>query len=135
MLAEKLEYYRQNNLLREIMEAKPNQINFSSNDYLGISKVARLKQAFIAGVKIYGFGSGSSPLISGYYPSTKALEDNFAKILEQESAIFFNSGYHANLGVIQALDAPIIMDKLCHASIIDGARLSGNKFYRYRLMI
>ena len=49
-----------------------------------------------------------------------------------KETIFFNSGYHANIGVIQALKYPIIMDKLCHASIIDGAKLSGNKFYRYR---
>ena len=132
MLQQKLAYYRQHHLLRDIREVDDNMINFSSNDYLGISKSEEVSQAFIEGVKLYGFGSGSSPLISGYYSSTRKLEEAFADILGKEKAIFFNSGYHANIGVIQALKYPIIMDKLCHASIIDGARLSGNKFYRYR---
>lgn len=130
-IAQKLDYYQKNNLFREIIMPNSLQINFSSNDYLGLSKSDEVKQAFIKGVEIYGFGSGSSPLICGYYSATKNLEEEFAKFLNVEEAIFFNSGYHANLGLIQALDMPIIMDKLCHASIIDGARLSGNKFYRY----
>jgi 8-amino-7-oxononanoate synthase len=129
---QKLDYYQQNYLTREIKQVEDHMINFSSNDYLGISKSEAVKEAFIEGVKLYGFGSGSSPLISGYYPSTRLLEEAFAKELNQEQAMFFNSGYHANLGILQALNMPIVMDKLCHASIIDGARLSGNKFYRYR---
>ena len=133
-ISQKLEYYRQNNLFREIteMKATDNFINFSSNDYLNIAKSDEVKTAFIEGVKLYGFGSGSSPLISGYYTPTRKLEEAFAQTLKTEKAIFFNSGYHANLGILQVLSMPIIMDKLCHASIIDGARLSGNKFYRYR---
>ena len=107
-------------------------INFSSNDYLGIAKSPRVKQAFIEGINLYGFGSGASPLVSGYYSSTKKLEEAFANFLNVEQTIFFNSGYHANLGLLQALAMPIIMDKLCHASIIDGARLTGLKFQRYR---
>ncbi len=132
MLQQRLEYYKQHHLLRDIKEVDNNMINFSSNDYLGLSKSEEVSQAFIEGVKLYGFGSGSSPLISGYYSSTRKLEEAFADVLGKERAIFFNSGYHANMGVIQALQYPIIMDKLCHASIIDGSRLSGNKFYRYR---
>lgn len=132
MLEQTLDYYKQHHLLREIREVDNNMINFSSNDYLGISKSDEVKQAFIEGVKLYGFGSGSSPLISGYYPSTRKLEEAFAQTLRTERALFFNSGYHANLGVLQALNMPIVMDKLCHASIIDGARLANNKFYRYR---
>jgi len=132
VLQQKLEYYKQHHLLREVKEVDNNMINFSSNDYLGLSKSEVVKEAFIEGIKLYGFGSGSSPLISGYYSSTRKLEEAFALHLKTEEAIFFNSGYHANIGVIQALHNPIIMDKLCHASSIDGARLSGNRFYRYR---
>lgn len=128
---QKLENYKKNNLFRDVVEVNENQINFSSNDYLGLSKSEEVKQAFIQAVEAYGFGSGSSPLISGYHSIARRLEKEFTNLLSTEDAIFFNSGYHANLGMIQALDMPIIMDKLCHASIIDGARLSGNKFYRY----
>ena len=133
-LNQKIELYNQSNLLRVIKEMNHDNdfINFSSNDYLGLSQSDIVKEAFIEGVKLYGFGSGSSPLISGYYTATRKLEEAFTKTLNQPQAMFFNSGYHANLGVLQALDSPIIMDKLCHASIIDGARLSKNIFYRYR---
>ena len=132
MLEQKLQYYKDNHLTRKVSIVDQNMINFASNDYLGLAKSSKLKEAFIEGVKLYGFGSGSSPLISGYYASTRNLEEAFVKILNTEGAIFFNSGYHANLGVIQALGSSVIMDKLCHASIIDGARLSGSKFHRYR---
>lgn len=132
MLKQKLEYYQKNYLARKIKIVDNNLINFSSNDYLGLARSDRVKQAFIEGVNLYGFGSTSSPLISGYYHSTQKLEQEFAQLVKTEDTIFFNSGYHANLGIIQALGLPVIMDKLCHASIIDGARLSGKKFYRYR---
>lgn len=132
MLKQKLEHYRQNHLTREIKVVDKKMINFSSNDYLGLARNNTVKQAFIEGVKLYGFGSTSSPLIYGYYSSTQKLEQEFAQTLGTEDAIFFNSGYHANLGIIQALELPIIMDKLCHASIIDGARLSEKRFYRYQ---
>lgn len=131
MLKQKLKYYKDNHLTRTVNIVNEDLINFSSNDYLGLARSDALKQAFIEGVKLYGFGSTSSPLISGYFPSTRKLEKEFTQILKTEDALFFNSGYHANLGIIQALSLPIIMDKLCHASIIDGARLSGKKFYRY----
>ena len=139
-ILEKLKNYYINNLDRKIIEINSNdgrfinsgQINFASNDYLGLSKNLLVKKSFIEGSDLYGFGSGSSALISGYYSPIRQLEEEFAKILKAKKAILFNSGYHANLGVIQALDMPLVMDKLSHASIIDGARLSGNKFYRYR---
>jgi len=132
VLQTKLEYYRQHYLTREIRQVEDHLINFSSNDYLNISKHEEVRAALIEGVKLYGFGSGSSPLISGYYAPTRLFEMTFAQILKMEEAMFFNSGYHANIGVLQALNMPIVMDKLCHASIIDGARLSNNKFYRYQ---
>lgn len=139
-ILKKLKDYYINNLNRKIIEINSNdgrlinsrKINFSSNDYLGLSKNILVKKAFIEGSEIYGFGSGSSALISGYYSPVRQLEEEFAKILKAKKAMFFNSGYHANLGVIQALDMPLVIDKLSHASIIDGAKLSSNKFYRYR---
>ncbi len=132
MLEEKLQYYKDNHLSREIKILDNKMINFSSNDYFGLAKAKKIKNSFIKGIKIYGFGSCSSPLISGYYPATQQLEQAFAKTLNKDEALFFNSGYHANIGIIQAFQCPIVMDKLCHASIIDGARLSGKKFSRYQ---
>ncbi len=132
MLEQQLNHYKDNHLTRKLCIAEKDMINFSSNDYLGLAQNDKIKAAFIDGIKLYGFGSGSSPLISGYYTSTKSLEEEFAQALNKEGAIFFNSGYHANIGVIQALKKTIVMDKLCHASIIDGAKLSGKKFYRYQ---
>lgn len=112
-----------------------NLVNFASNDYLGISSHAKVKKAFIAGIEKYGFGSGSSPLIAGYYEATKLAEERFAEFMGRERALFFNSGYHANIGLITAIanrDSIVVADRLVHASIIDGIRLSGCKHHRYR---
>ncbi len=109
-------------------------INFSSNDYLSLSDNQEIKEAFIEGVKKYGLGSTSSPMIVGHYSPTKILEEKFAEFLGREKAILFNSGYHANIGVINSLsnkETSIFSDKLCHASIIDGILLSKAKHYRY----
>ena len=76
MLQQKLSYYKQNYLLREIKEVHKDMINFSSNDYLGLSQNEAVKQAVIQGVKLYGFGSGSSSLISGYFPQPVSLKRN-----------------------------------------------------------
>src|SRR4051812_17959719 len=78
-------------------------INFASNDYLGLARSDQVKQAFIKGVEIYGYGSGGSPLVSGYSKHHQILEENFANFLGRESAILFNSGYHANIGIISLL--------------------------------
>ncbi|OGT44318.1 MAG: hypothetical protein A3F42_01225 [Gammaproteobacteria bacterium RIFCSPHIGHO2_12_FULL_37_34] len=110
-------------------------INFASNDYLGLSTHANIKKSFIDGVEQYGFGSGSSAMISGYFKPQQQLEEKFAEYLKRDRAILFNSGYHANLGVIQALasrDSYVLSDKLCHASIIDGIQLSRCNHFRYR---
>lgn len=109
-------------------------INFSSNDYLGIASHPFLKKAFIQGVQQYGVGSSSSALVSGYYRSHHLLEDKFAEFLNRDQAILFNSGYLANIGVITSLvrrNDKILADKLCHASLLDGMRLSKAKCQRY----
>ena len=109
-------------------------INFSSNDYLGLANHSAVKEAFINGIKEYGVGSGSSALISGYFEAQRILEVKFAEFLNREQAIFFNSGYLANLGVITSLanrSSVILSDKLCHASLLDAIQLSRAKNYRY----
>lgn len=109
-------------------------INFCSNDYLHLTNHAKIKNSFIKGITKYGVGSGSSAQISGYSKAHQALEEKFAEFLNRDKAILFNSGYHANLGVITAFanrETAIIADKLCHASLIDGIILSRAKHYRY----
>lgn len=117
---------------RRIVDA--NQINFAGNDYLNLAQDDRVKRAFIAGVNEYGFGSGSSPLLSGYTRAHQELEEYFASVRGHERALFFNSGYHANLGVITTFanrSTPVIADKHCHASIIDAITLSRAPHYRF----
>lgn len=109
-------------------------INFCSNDYLGLANHPAVNAAFIHGIQRYGTGSGSSALISGYFKSQQLLEENFAAFLNRDRAIFFNSGYLANLGVITSLanrKSVIISDKLCHASLLEAIQLSKAKHYRY----
>ncbi len=110
-------------------------INFTSNDYLGISNHPEITKAFIKGIKSFGFGSCSSVLVSGYSSIQQKLEEQFAEFVGRDRAIFFNSGYMANLGVITALasrKSVIFSDKFCHASLLDGILLSKAKHFRYQ---
>jgi glycine C-acetyltransferase/8-amino-7-oxononanoate synthase len=103
-------------------------LNFSSNDYLGLANDATLKQAAMAAVEKYGVGAGASRLVCGNLQPYEDLERKLAAFKAKEAAIVFGSGYVANVGTITALVGEgdvVIMDKLDHASIIDGARLSG----------
>jgi 8-amino-7-oxononanoate synthase len=103
-------------------------INFSSNDYLGLADDPRLQDAATAAITEFGVGAGASRLISGTQSPHLCLEQSLAKWKGTEAAICFSSGYAAALGTIPALVGPkdvIILDKLCHASLIDGAKLSG----------
>jgi 8-amino-7-oxononanoate synthase len=103
-------------------------LNFSSNDYLGLANDPVLKRAAAAGVKRWGVGAGASRLVSGNLATYDELERKLAKFKRKEAAIVFGSGYAANVGTISALVGEgdvVILDKLDHASIIDGARLSG----------
>lgn len=109
-------------------------INFASNDYLSLSQHPESKKAFIQGIQQFGMGCSSSMHIAGYYTCQKKLEERFAEWLQVESVTFFSSGYLANLGVVNALvnsTSKIVFDQYCHASIIDGIRLSNAKFKRY----
>src|SRR5690242_15211127 len=95
---------------------KKKVVNFCSNDYLNLSTHPEIIAAFIKGMNQFGLGSGASSLVSGYYKSQRLLEEAFSDFLNRERSIFFNSGYHANLGTIPSLaqkDYIIIADKLC----------------------
>ena len=110
-------------------------VNFCSNDYLGLAQHPKLVAAFVQGAQQYGFGSGSSSLVSGYFESQREIEARFADWLQVDNAILFNSGYLANIGVIGALanrNTAIFSDKLCHTSLLDGIQLSRAQHYRYR---
>jgi 8-amino-7-oxononanoate synthase len=103
-------------------------VNFSSNDYLGLSNSDELKAAFIEGIERYGAGSGASRLVCGGSQPHQRLERALAEFKGSEAALAFSSGYAVPLGVIPALVGAgdwIILDKLCHASLVDAARLSG----------
>ena len=110
-------------------------IDFTSNDYLGLKFHKKILESVTQGAKCYGNGSGSSTMISGYTDLQHTFEVDYAKWLGVEKAILFNSGYLANLGSITALsdhNCTILLDKLCHSSILDGVILSRAKYYRYR---
>ena len=103
-------------------------INFSSNDYLGLANDSRLREAAVAAIGEFGVGAGASRLVSGTQSLHVRLESAIAKWKGTEAALCFSSGYAAALGTIPALVASkdiILLDKLCHASLIDGAKLSG----------
>jgi 8-amino-7-oxononanoate synthase len=103
-------------------------INFSSNDYLGSANDPRLREAATAAIAEFGVGAGASRLISGTQSPHLRLERALAKWKGTEAALSFSSGYAAALGTIPALvgkDDVVVLDKLCHASLIDGAKLSG----------
>jgi 8-amino-7-oxononanoate synthase len=103
-------------------------INFSSNDYLGLANDPRLREAAITAIDEFGVGAGASRLISGTQSPHLRLERALTKWKGTEAALCFSSGYATALGTIPALVAKndvVLLDKLCHASLIDGARLSG----------
>ena len=104
-------------------------INFSSNDYLGLANDPRLREAATAAIDEFGVGAGASRLISGTQSPHVSLERALAQWKETEAALCFSSGYAAALGTIPALvtkNDVVLLDKLCHASLIDAAKLSGS---------
>jgi 8-amino-7-oxononanoate synthase len=103
-------------------------INFSSNDYLGLASSTEMQSELADGIAQYGGGSGASRLVCGTHHVHAALEEALADFKGTEAALTFNSGFAVALGTIPALMGAgdtIILDKLCHASLVDAARLSG----------
>ena len=105
-------------------------LNFSSNDYLGLANDPTLKHAAIEAVERFGTGCGASRLICGSVAPHHELEEALAEFKAVEAALTFSTGYAAAVGTISALlgkEDVVVIDKLVHASIVDGARLSGAK--------
>jgi len=110
-------------------------LNFASNDYLGLASDLRLRQAMKKAVDQWGVGSGSAHLVCGHSRAHHALEEELADFVGAPRALLFSTGYMANVGVISALCGrhdSILQDRLNHASLLDGAKLSGAKLLRYR---
>lgn len=109
-------------------------LNFCSNDYLGLAGDPRLSDAAATCMKQEGFGSGASRLVCGNMSAHERLERALAAFKDTEQCLLFSTGYMANIGIITGVFGPgdmIFSDRLNHASIIDGVRLSGAKWKRY----
>ncbi|MDC9592502.1 8-amino-7-oxononanoate synthase [Xenorhabdus sp. IM139775] len=109
-------------------------LNFSSNDYLGLSQHPRIIAAWQQGTEQYGVGSGGSGHVTGYTAAHHTLEQQLAQWLGYSRALLFISGYAANQGVIAALMASedrIIADRLSHASLIEAALHSPAQLRRF----
>ncbi len=103
-------------------------VNFSSNDYLGLASHPALREAAMKEFDRGGFGTGASRLVCGTFAAHQELEAALAGFKRTPAALTFSSGYAAAMGTIPSLcgkDDVIILDKLCHACLVDGARLSG----------
>ena len=120
-------------------------INLTSNDYLGIAADKQLHRDFYAGLteenleedllERYGLGAASSRLLSGDSEASHTLEEMLCRAYRRPACLLFNSGYHANIGILPALTGKsdlILSDKLNHASIHDGLRLSRAVHKRFR---
>lgn len=140
-LSQRLKAIRADGLYRELREIDSPQgthvvingrpvLNFSSNDYLGLANHPAVKNAASEAIQKYGAGSGSARLICGSSTVHRELEGALAKFKGTDAALTFSSGYATALGTIGALlekDDVIVIDKLVHACLVDGAKLSGAK--------
>ncbi len=110
-------------------------INYSTNDYLGLSTHPLVVKRAVEAVELFGTGSGGSRLMAGNLPLHEELEHRLARLTGMETALVYGSGFLANTGVLTALagrNDTVFSDRLNHASIVDGAITSRGKVCRYR---
>ncbi len=123
-----------NRSLRPVGRDGHSAVNFASNDYLGLAADPRVVAAAGEAARRLGWGTGASPLVSGWTVEHEALAAEIAEFERTEAAILFPTGYAANLGTIAALVGKsdgIYSDRLNHACLIDGSRLSGGTIRVY----
>ncbi len=136
-ISESLQQRIKNHSLRTL-KPENSLIDFCSNDYLGFSQSKEVKALFENELKNYSdyhIGSGGSRLLSGNHSFTESLEHKVAIFHDAESALIYNSGFDANIGLFASLPQrgdTIISDEFIHASIIDGIRLSNASRYVFR---
>ncbi len=109
-------------------------VDFASNDYLGLSCRQELIQACEEGARKWGCGSRASRLMSGTLELFHHLEEKTARFKGTEASLCLGNGYIANSTMVPALVGPrdvVFLDRLCHASIVDGVLLSGARFFRF----
>jgi len=110
-------------------------IMVGSNNYLGLTNHPKVKEAAIEAIRKYGTGCAGSRFLNGTLDIHVQLEEKLARFMHKEAALIFSTGFQVNLGVISALvgkDDVVIIDKMDHASIIDGCRLSFGEVKKYR---
>lgn len=122
---------------RNIQINHQSMLNLSSNDYLGLASNLHLREQFFDETpnEYRIMSSSSSRLLTGNFPEYEQLENSLSDAFHGRAALLFNSGYHMNIGILPALSDSktlILADKLVHASLIDGIRLSTAKYLRYR---
>jgi 8-amino-7-oxononanoate synthase len=102
--------------------------NFASNDYLGLARYPEVEDAVIDGVRRFGAGAAASRLVCGTLAPHMVFEEALAEAKQTEAALLFSSGFATALGVVPAVVGKgdfVVLDKLCHACLIDASRLSG----------
>jgi len=119
----------------EIIMNGRKMIMVGSNNYLGLTNHPKVKEAAIEAIKKYGTGCAGSRFLNGTLDIHVKLEEKLAGFIRKESALIFSTGFQVNLGVISALvgkDDVVIIDKMDHASIIDGCRLSFGEVKKFK---
>lgn len=125
----------ENGAARELLFRGRPLLNLASNDYLGLAADPRLKDAAVRAVENYGCGSAASRLVTGNFSLYDRLEQELADFLGRDESMVFTSGYAANLAIMDSFadrHSVVFSDRLNHASIIDGIKMSGARQVRYR---
>lgn len=119
----------------EIIMNGRKMIMIGSNNYLGLTNHPKVKEAAIEAIRKYGTGCAGSRFLNGTLDIHVQLEEKLARFMRKDAALIFSTGFQVNLGVISAVagkDDLIVIDKMDHASIIDGCRLSFGEVRKYR---